>query len=206
MGFAKEADGGRGGPEGPPAQEFQLETKHLAFLILLVLVLCVASFLFGRWVERQSLGLGASSAGGIRRDADANVEDMGDVSKELTFFDTLKGDKSAPMPQPSADRSTAPARSASTATAAAAPPRGAGSSGPPRRSVNEGVMIQVFASKDRAAADAIRKRLRARGYTALLVSEGGSWKVRVGPYADREEAQRSAAVLHEQEKLTTWIP
>src|SRR5574342_1250820 len=185
MGFAKEADAGRGGSDAPAPQEFQLETKHLAFLILLVLVLCVASFLFGRWVERQSLGLGASSGGIDRRGADANVEDMGDVSKELTFFDTLKGDKPAPMPQAPADRPTAggPTRSASTGPSAAATTRGASGAGTPRRSVNEGVMIQVFASRDRAAADTIRKRLRARGYTALLVSEGGSWKVRVGPYA-----------------------
>jgi cell division septation protein DedD len=72
--------------------------------------------------------------------------------------------------------------------------------------VNEGVMIQVFASKDRAAAEAIRKRLRGKGYTALLVSDAGSWKVRVGPYADREEAEKSAVVLREQENLKTWIP
>jgi len=67
-------------------------------------------------------------------------------------------------------------------------------------------MIQVFASKDRSAAESIRRRLRTKGYTALLVPDRGTYKVRVGPYADREEAERAATILREQEKLTTWIP
>ncbi|MFQ5700415.1 MAG: hypothetical protein ACE5HU_01045, partial [Acidobacteriota bacterium] len=41
---------------GPDARDFQLETRHLAFLIALVVALCIASFMLGRWVERQSLG------------------------------------------------------------------------------------------------------------------------------------------------------
>jgi len=75
-----------------------------------------------------------------------------------------------------------------------------------RRSVGEGIMVQVLASKQRAPADELRQRLRRKGYTALLVVEEGTYKVRVGPYADREEAERAADVLRDQENLTTWIP
>ncbi|HKY32687.1 MAG TPA: SPOR domain-containing protein [Candidatus Polarisedimenticolia bacterium] len=178
-------------------REFQLETRHLAFLIALVVVLCVASFMVGRWVERQSLGPTVSSA--VSRSADPNVEEGGDVAEDLTFFDSLKEDRPVPL---QASGETAPARPA--ASSPRPPSRTAAETG--RRSVNEGVMIQVFASRDRAAADAIRNRLRSRGYTALMVSEGGSYKVRVGPYADKEEAERSAAVLRQQENLSTWIP
>jgi len=181
-----------------PEQEFQLEAKHLTVLVFLVVALCVASFMLGRWVERQSLGATIPAVASGRTEGDAKVEEMGDVAKELTFFDTLKTEEpvgletapgeAAPRPAP------VPAKKTPVATRS------------PQRSVGEGVMIQVFASKDRAPADAVRKKLRAKGYTALLVPEGGAWKVRVGPYADREEAERSAAVLREQEKLSTWIP
>jgi cell division septation protein DedD len=184
------------------AREFQLETRHLAFLIVLVVALCLASFMLGRWVERQNAGPAVSEA--IARPDAAAVSEEGDVAKDLTFFDSLKNDSPAPL---ETVHESAPVRQAKPEPSRAAsqspsPPRASDS----RRSVNEGVMIQVFASRDKAAADAIRKRLRTRGYTALLVADAGSWKVRVGPYADREEAERSAAVLREQENLKTWIP
>ncbi len=177
-------------------REFQLEARHLALLVLLVVALCAASYQVGRWVERRSAE--ASAPPGLAPDgrAPASVEDAGDVSRDLTFFDTLGGGDPVPLEAPPRARET-PIR-----------PRSAGASAPsaPRRSVSEGVMIQVFASKDRKAADSLRRRLRSRGYTALLVSEGGFHKVRVGPYADGEEAQRAAGVLREQEGLETRIP
>jgi len=201
---------------GSGVQEFQLEAKHLVFLILLVVVLCVASFMFGRWVERQSLGPSLASVSSGRDSA--KVEEMGDVSKELTFFDTLKEGQQAPLVTdgapgtqgtsgrrsaavPVAPRSLAPAPSAQSSASRALMSQTTS----PRRSVNEGVMIQVLASKNRAAADAVRKKLRAKGYTALVITEGGFYKVRVGPYADREEAQRAAAVLRSEENLETRI-
>jgi len=185
--------------QGPGDQEFQLEARHLTFLVLVVVALCVASFMLGRWVERQSLGA-APALASERGEGDGRVEEMGDVAKELTFFDTLKNDKPVGLVEkPGAPASShPPAATAARTESAPAPSKG--------RSVGEGLMIQVFASKDRAPADAVRKRLRAKGYTALLVSGGGSWKVRVGPYPDREEAERAASVLREQEKLSTWIP
>ncbi len=202
------------------AQEFQLETRHLALLVLLVVILCVASFMFGRWVERQRIGPQVSSRTGAGEEA--GIEEV-DISKDLTFFDTLRTDQvqtlppgsTPPAPQPqqpaqrqaatsaprAAQQPTGAASVPSPKTAAAARPASGG-----RRSVSEGVMIQVFAGSDRAAADAIRKKLRAKGYTALLISSGGTHKVRVGPYADRDEAQRAANLLRDQEHLTTWIP
>jgi len=201
------------GSEGATTQEFQLETRHLVLIVLLVVVLCVASFMFGRWVERQSVGPTISMTGmpgSSGRNGDANVEEMGDVSKDLTFFDTLEGNQPAPLkPQPGAQAAPPRARQPATQTVRQPVEAPSTTSQPPasgRRSVNEAVMIQVFASKDRAAADQIRRRLRAKGYTALLMPDHGTYKVRVGPYADREEATRAASVLREQEKLTTWIP
>jgi cell division septation protein DedD len=187
-------------------REFQLETRHLAFLIVLVVALCLASFMLGRWVERQNRGPSVSEL--TKPEAGAEVADAGDVAKDLTFFDSLKTDRPAPLETVRETASTRPSRPEMPVRSVPAPVPQPPAARPSdaKRSVNEGVMIQVFASKDRGAAESIRKRLRSRGYTALLVPDGGSWKVRVGPYADREEAERSAAILRQQENLKTWIP
>lgn len=171
-------------------QEFQLETRHLALLVLIVVVLCLGSFQLGRWVERRSGGQSfARSGSGLDEAADGTIDDMGDVSQELTFFDSLKEESVV---------EDAPVRSRPEQTASPAPTG--------RRSVNEGVMIQVFASKDRSAAQAVRNRLREKGYTAFILSSEGTHKVRVGPYADKEEAELQASIIREREDLHTWIP
>ena len=187
------------GTQGSPGsgQEFQIETRHLAFLIFLVVALCVASFMLGRWVERQSVGPELSAM--VSEGGAGNIEEMGDVSEELTFFDSLKNEQ--PVALDAAvldDRAPMPA----VASGSPAAPRPDAS----RRSIEEGVFIQVLATAQRSAASGLRRRLRDRGYTALMVSEAGAWKVRVGPYADREDAERAAQRLREQEGLTTWIP
>jgi hypothetical protein len=180
------------------SREFQLETRHLTFLVFLVVALCVASFLLGRWVERQSLGptvaalAGASGAG--------TVDEMGDVAEELTFFDSLKNNKPVPLePEPAGT-------SGDLRPVAGDAGRRVSATGTGSRSVEEGIMVQVLASKQRKPADELRRRLRSKGYTALLLREGGTYKVRVGPYADREEAERAAEILRKQEDVTTWIP
>ena len=195
--------GARGtGESSKSDQEFQLETRHLVSLIALVVVLCVASFMLGRWAERRSLGPSAQSSTPA---GDNKIEDVGDVAKDLTFFDTLKDN--APVPLKPGEEVVSKSAAMTTAVEPPARPGAATtSSGVQRRSVNEGVMIQVLVSKDRAAAESLRKKLRTKGFTVVLVSERGAHKVRVGPYADRTEAERIAGILREQEHLSTWIP
>ena len=182
--------------QGESSREFNLEPRHLTVLLVLLLGLCLASFLLGRWVERRSsgppdAGLEATTPAGA-------IEEGGDVAKDLTFFDSLKKDEPAPLMLPS----DPPPRNRTNP----APVSTGGSASQERRSIGQGVMIQVMASKDRGTAEALRKRLRSRGYTALMVKEGGAYKVRVGPYADRTEAERAGALLSEQEKVKVWIP
>ena len=66
--------------------------------------------------------------------------------------------------------------------------------------------IQVGAFKDRAAADAIVKRLKGKGYSAYLVPvTEGLFNVRVGSFTDREDAERIVAKLETQEKFKPFI-
>jgi cell division septation protein DedD len=66
--------------------------------------------------------------------------------------------------------------------------------------------IQVGAFKERAAAEAIVKRLKGKGYSAYLapVSEG-LFNVRVGSFTEREDAERVLAKLETQEKFKPFI-
>lgn len=199
-------------------REFQLETRHLAAIILIVAILCISSFMLGRWVERQS---SRATAEGIRSGLQQSLP-VEDVNKELTYFRTLEGEAASPRvtspppeparPAPVRVESPAPESEASDPATdgdpdsdeAAAVPAGA----VPARA---GVHIQVLATKDAAAARALRDRLSSHGYKVSIAegtsSSGGSVrKVRVGPYSSRAEAERAAKRLRAEEGLRTWIP
>ncbi len=49
--------------------------------------------------------------------------------------------------------------------------------------------IQIAAVNTRGAADSIAKRVKAAGFDAVVAAEKGLFKVRVGPYASRAQAQ-----------------
>jgi cell division septation protein DedD len=48
--------------------------------------------------------------------------------------------------------------------------------------------VQITAVRTAAAAETIARKLKARGFVAVTLEEGGLYKVRVGDYASREEA------------------
>ena len=69
--------------------------------------------------------------------------------------------------------------------------------------------VQVGAFTDRAGADKLASRLRARGYRSFVKADtegsGKRFRVRVGPVNARERAEELAAKLAKGEKLPTWI-
>lgn len=66
--------------------------------------------------------------------------------------------------------------------------------------------IQVGAFKERAAAEAIVKRLKSKGYSAYLVPVSeGLFNVRVGSFTAREDAERILTKLETQEKFKPFI-
>lgn len=72
-----------------------------------------------------------------------------------------------------------------------------------------GLVIQVFSTADKEQADRLRERLVKAGQSAFLSpSEKGSqtmYRVRVGPFASREQAEQVAEKLRKEQKLDTWI-
>ena len=80
---------------------------------------------------------------------------------------------------------------------------------PPVAAPGSGYAVQVGSFSSSDSARAMKKRLAEQGYESF-VSVGGSgagrrWRVRVGPFAARERADRAAGRLEGREGLATWI-
>ena len=116
--------------------------------------------------------------------------------------------KSAPTPKPAATASAAarpvtvnpPATKAAGVMTASRPsetglaePRG------------NGFVVQVAAVRQRAEADTIARRLSSKGYPAFVTTAGANFRVRVGKFDDRREAERTAGRLEREEQFKPWI-
>jgi cell division septation protein DedD len=104
-------------------------------------------------------------------------------------------------PEPPPAPKSTPA--ASAAKAASETPAAAGAR--PGRWV-----VQLVALRDRGAASSIVQRLSGKGYPAFIVNPAGSassqvFKVQVGRYDDRGEAEQVARRLEKEEKFNPWI-
>jgi cell division septation protein DedD len=66
--------------------------------------------------------------------------------------------------------------------------------------------VGAFAARD--AAESLRTQLSGAGFPAYLAARSGGgdpWRVRVGPFASRDEAGRVARRLERAQQLPTWI-
>jgi cell division septation protein DedD len=99
-------------------------------------------------------------------------------------------------------RPTAPARTAG----ASAPARPAASPRPAGSSRDSGYAVQVAALNARPEAEAMARRLNAKGYTAYVMSpSAGLYRVRVGKFPTKREADTAAARLQREEHFKPWV-
>ena len=68
-----------------------------------------------------------------------------------------------------------------------------------------GFVVQVAAVRQRDAANAMARRLSAKGYPAFVTIAGPNFRVRVGKYNDRSEAESVAGRLEKEERFKPWI-
>ncbi len=110
---------------------------------------------------------------------------------------------SAPAPTPAA----AAAPVAAGASAATGAPAGTGR----RTSAQPGTWaVQVVVLRDRAAAGAVIERLSGKGYPAFIVSPAPgaplqAYKVQVGRFSERSEAEKIADRLRKEEQFEPFI-
>ena len=73
----------------------------------------------------------------------------------------------------------------------------------------DGFAVQIAALNVRSEADAIAKRLSSKGYAAYVMSPANGtpsvYRVRVGKFPTRREAESIAAKLQKEEQFKPWI-
>lgn len=108
-----------------------------------------------------------------------------------------KAPAASPWPAPAAVPAPEPAAVESASTLPSA-------SGAP----GDGYAVQVAALNVRSEADAVAKRLTSKGYAAYVqVPPSGSavFRVRVGTFRTRRDAETVAARLQKEERITPWV-
>jgi DedD protein len=141
---------------------------------------------------------------------------------ELTYFNRLEK-KNAPVEslKPAPDRSAAntpparpvvaeppppaPAPAAPEPPPAPEPPANANRAEP----AGQGFAVQIAALNVRSEAESIAKRLSSKGYAAYVLSPADGtpsvYRVRVGKFPTRREAETIAARLQKEEQFKPWV-
>lgn len=141
------------------------------------------------------------------------------VHDELSYYDRLEkpaagAAEKSPEPAPPPPAQAAPAPVAESSKPAPAPakavqkPEPAAASAPQAGST--GYSVQVIAMRERSSSETIAKRLAGKGYNAYVLdpapgSRSTLYRVRVGPYKTRREAEDAKARLEKEERFKPSI-
>jgi cell division septation protein DedD len=207
-----------------------LTDKHIVFAVMAATVVAVVAFLCGVFVGRGVLAARPSGPepatleGRVAPDVEAPATDV-----DAGAYGEGGNSAAAPPPEPVKypDRlftKEAPAETLkelppSSSLPAPPPEAPADSAGPPatppaNRAAEEpgagNYTVQVAAVRQKAEAQRIVDRLKRRGFPAYVFvpspgDRGDGFRVRVGSYKSRQEADTMAARLQKEEKYKTWI-
>lgn len=211
--------------------EIQLSGKQLVFLFMAATVISVMVFLCGVLVGRGVKGDTVSAAENVAAPPPAStplettpVADAGgtppptaDDAAKLSYPDTLKDDKPADTfkpgeKKPALEPAPAAVEPPPAPAAAASKPEAAPRAAPPAtgKALPGQWAVQVVALSDRAAANAVVQRLQAKSYPAFVVEPRPTdpvqtYKVQVGRFVDRSEAEQVRSRLKKEEQFEPII-
>ncbi len=200
-----------------------LGTKHVVFLAMISAGLGVIAFLLGVLVGRGTpmldivTGQATASAGDeesfpideqpfvasiTRREPSMAATDGGDLS----YFQRLDDDSGPELDA----RLTEPSTPAGTGAERGLLDGGAGTSSRGYAAPSDGYAIQVTTLREGPAAEHMAQGLIEKGYPAFVVpppsgSPVSVFRVRVGKYTDREEAEQVLRRLEGEESFKPWI-
>jgi cell division septation protein DedD len=211
--------------------EIQLSGKQLVFLFIVTTTVIVVVFLCGVKVGRGARAAQGDEPGpAAAATATPNPQPVSDAGPpaaeppapasetpdELSYHGRLK-DAAPPeetLKKPKAEAPTQAKQELAPKQAAPAPaPRPA----PPAQPAGVPVTgrpgmwaVQVIATRDRDMATSIVKRLVGKGYPAFLVAPSGGagpayYKVHVGRYTDKGEAEQVSSRIKKEEQFQSWI-
>lgn len=206
-------------------REIQLSGKQLVFLFMTAVVVAVGVFLLGVSVGRgvrTNVGLPAGET--VDRTAEvvppASMPPPTEVTPEdQAYHGTLRGETTPPaepQPPPVAEVDPVvepvpaePPPTTTVATTTTVPPAPApAATTKPAPPAASGWMVQVGAYRSRENADRQARQLSAKGFPASAVAPsaaGGLYRVRVGPYPQRAEADRVSARLRREEGISSSV-
>jgi cell division septation protein DedD len=205
--------------------EIQLNGKQLVFLFMAATVVSVVIFLMGVFVGRGVKGeRGAATSDSSFAGAPDTLPQASAVTAspapagsdptkaspppavdDLSYFNRLE--KQSPAPEDLKPKSTpAPAQTPAPAAKGPAPASApAAAANPPP---GDGWAVQIAALNDRKEAEAIVKSLSSKGYQAYVVAppSGTSvFRVRVGTFKTKRDAETIAAKLQKEEQFKPWV-
>jgi cell division septation protein DedD len=202
--------------------EIQLNGKQLVFLFMAGTVVAVVIFLLGVFVGRGVRAEVGDTSAVTAQDLPTPPPDIpaaaantgtgapASASENLTYPNRLAN--SAPARETLRETPAPPAASGPTTPKAAAPVQPAPA--PPAADVpgepsGEGFSIQVAALAKRDEAETIVRRLVGKGYSAYVMAPANGapsvFRVRVGKFKDRREAESVSARLQKEEQFKPWI-
>lgn len=207
--------------------EIQLNGKQLVFMFMTATVAAVVIFLCGVMVGRGVSSTRAATGAAIAAEAavdptiqppstaaadttlpDGPVSSQEDL-KELTYAPRLEAPE--PPPEPALEPVAPPVPAIAETRTDRAPIVAASrqpeaSSSAPK---GDGFVVQVASLRSRAEADAVAKRLSSKGFPSFVTTPGSSgprvFRVRVGKYPERREAETVARRLEKEEHFRPWI-
>lgn len=205
--------------------EIHLNGKQLVFLFMAATVVAVVIFLcgvmVGRGVREQRGAELAAIAAEAPADPTAEVRpaQAPDPVSPSPSTDNAPTSSQETLSYPSRLAGNAP--SAETLKPSVAPPEPAAPAVPPRRAAPDtdagsseepsgsGFAVQVAAVRQRDEADTIARRLLVKGYPAYVISPVSGtppvFRVRVGKFRDRREAEQVSDRLEKEEQFKPWI-
>ena len=199
--------------------ELQLNNKQLVFFFMAAVAIAVVVFLCGVMVGRGVHDATIAAAGKNITASPEQTPSPGamkpaEVRRELDYQRRLESpkaeDRLEESPSSSPEKLVAKAKKTTTSPPPAAKP--APKKTTPKAATHLGApsgtfTIQVVALKTQAAADQLVQRLKAKKYRAYLESGGdtGLYRVRVGRFASRGDAEKVAQMLRDAEKFKPYI-
>jgi len=185
--------------ETEEVREFRLEGAVLVVVVVVLVVALGGAFYLGRWVERKDRPAGAFGPG-AGEDALANVaqsEDPADVDESSDLFDTGEGGETELEPDREVRRGLGKAED-EKAPATSGQPATPGS-----------YFVQVWAGRDRQAAEVMIDKLHKEGYSVRLFSDRVEsdtlFKVRVGGFESEDQARNMATELEQKGYRGAWV-
>jgi len=216
-------------------REIQLSGKALVFVFMAGVVILVTVFLMGLLVGRGVLATrgpaGAvttaaaeveppappAAASGPSSTLPATAGEKLSYAERLGSAEPAKEQLKAAAtpappaipPTPKSESPAAPSGGSPSRPEVATAESRRSSPAPARAEAEAGFAIQVAAIREKDEADLMVKRLAAKGYPAYLVAPAKGaptvFRVRVGKYKDRREADTVAARLQKEEQFKPWI-